>query len=189
MSFNHWPSVHWPSSGGGGGGTLSFPALVNETSGDAIRDRIVTLISALSPSFAPGNAFAAYRNEGDGNFVKWSEVNPAGAFRRFQVRDDGTDETPVVSNFDFDERKATMVMTIAYPVNARTGPQNALDRDDAMDSDFQQIELAVGVYGRQNFSTPYPDAVPLGISKRIERGKACDFLVLTETFTYRRQNF
>lgn len=194
MSFAHFPShhfptahlpaVHWPTPA-----TAVQAPLANATLAASIRDRIIAVITALSPSSlatGAGNAFHEYRNEGDGDFIAWAEKNPAAAFRRFQVRDDGTDEPPAVTNMDIEERSVTFEIVISYPQSARTGHKQALSRDDVIAADFRQIDFAVGICGRINFSPPEPDAVPRGITKRIDRRDACDYLVLTETFTYRR---
>lgn len=129
--------------------------------------------------------FRKYRNEGGADFIAWAEQNPGSAFRRFQVRDNGEDSIVEVSNMDFDERRVTFRITIAYPLNARTGPDQALDRDDVMDDDFHSIDFLVGIYGRQNFSGTN-DCTPLGLTKSVIRGDACDFLELEGTYIYKR---
>src|ERR1051325_7779674 len=168
----------------------SYPEATTVTRAGSIRDRVIQLIAAITPtaatSSAPSNGFFAYRNEGDGSFVKFAEKNPTNAYRRFQVRDDGIDEPPAVSNMDLEERKLTFDILVAYPLNQRTGKQAALDRDDTMDEDFHAIDYAVGMYGRANFTAPYPDATPMGCSRRVEHGNACDFLVITAHFLFKR---
>jgi hypothetical protein len=155
------------------------------TTAQNIRDRAIAVIGALVPNHPLNARFIKYRNEGDGDFVAWCESVPGACFRRFQVRQTG-DEGPPVSNTDTEERKLTLTVTVAYPQNARTGPDQALDRDDIIDEDFKQLDFAVGIYGRVNFSAPYPDAMPLGMIKTIVHGQAVDFLVLEEVFVYQR---
>jgi hypothetical protein len=156
------------------------------TTAASIRDRAIAVIGALTPRSGLGRAFVKHRNERDGNFVKWCEANPAAAFRRFQVRQTA-DQGPDVSNTDIEERRLTLTITIAYPQNSRTGVDNALDRDDVITEDYKQLDFAIGVYGRANFSPPYPDAMPLGFSpEQIVLGEAVDFLVIEEDFIYQR---
>ena len=171
-----------------GCGASSFPVLAVATTAESIRDRAIAVIATLVPrsvAGSVGNLFRPYLNEGAGDFPKWCAANPAGAFRRFQVRTT-SDTPPEVSNTDFEERKVAMTITIAYPQSSRTGAQDALDRDDVIDQDFKLLDFAVGIYGRSNFSPPNPDAMPLGATKSIVHGDAVDFLVVDEVFTYQR---
>lgn len=171
----------------GGGG--SSPNLAVATNAEAIRDRAIEVIGALVPRYmaGPGNRFRPYLNEGRGNFIDWANANSPGCFRRFQVRT-GSDTPPEVSNCDYEERKLVLVVTIAYPQSARTGPTDALDRDDVADQDFKQIDFAIGIYGRANFCPPNPDGMPLGATKTSVRDAAAavDFLVIEAPFTYQR---
>jgi hypothetical protein len=172
--------------GGSGGGSPVFPVLSIATTAESIRDRAIAVIGALTPGHLFGARYAKYRNEGKGDFVEWALANPAAALRRFQVRTTD-DEPPGTSNTDYEERRVKLTITVAYPANARTGPDQALDRDDIITEDYKQLDFAVGVYGRANFSPPNPDAMPLGFSpQNIVRGGAVDFLVIEEWLTYQR---
>lgn len=169
----------------GSSSSPSFPDLAIKTTAESIRDRAIAVIGALAPRHRLGNGFVKHRNERDGNFVTWATQNAAAALRRFQVR--VTDDVPPeVSNTDFEERQLTLTITIAYPTNARSGPDHALDRDDIIDEDFKQLDFAVGIYGRSNFSPPNPDAMPTGATKSVVQGEAVDFLVIEAGFTYQR---
>jgi hypothetical protein len=164
----------------------TFPVLATATTAQSIRDRAIAAIGALTPNSLFGTKYRKYLNEGRGDFIAWATEFPAAALRRFQVRESG-DVGPEVSNTDYEERKLTLTITVAYPQNARSGPDQALDRDDVIEEDFKQIDFAIGIYGRVNFSPPlYPDAMPTGISKTIVKGDAVDFLVMEEVFTYQR---
>jgi len=166
----------------------TYPVLAVTTTAESIRDRAIAVVGALVPrslAGGVGNRFRAYLNEGSGDLVKWASSNPAGAFRRFQVRTTA-DAASNVSNADFEERSVTLVVTIAYPHTSRTGPGDALDRDDIIDEDFKLIDFNLGVYGRVNFSPPDPDATPLGATDAIVRGDSVDFLVVEAVFTYQR---
>lgn len=151
-----------------------------------IRDRIHDLLEALILPWDTKTHLRRYRNEGDGNFQNWAEANPAGALRRFQVRADGTEDPPEVSNTDYDMRHVTFVVRVAYPQTGRYGADGALDRDDVMDQDFGEIEKMIGIYGRGWFFGTF-DATPLGLTKSTEIGASVDFLVLTARFSYYRE--
>jgi hypothetical protein len=181
-----WFGSWFGGSTGGGGGGGGFPVLSVATTVESIRDRAIDVIEATAPSVLPSDEFRRYRNEGGADFRVWAERNPAGAWRRFQVRDTGDDEPPEVSNTDVEERRITLVVTVAYPQTSRAGKDGALDRDDAMSSDQHKIEHAIGMCGRANFAPPYPDAC--WRSGRTERvvGDGVDFLVITQTMSFRR---
>jgi hypothetical protein len=152
---------------------------------EAIRDRILTVIEGITPSSLSSDKFRRYRNEGEGNFAEWAEKNPAGAFRRFQVREVGDDELPDVSDTTTERVQATLEILVAYPQNHRTGPANAMDRDDVMNQDWKAINAAVGIYGRGNFSSSH-DCVPLGCTKSVERVGKVDLLVVRMRVQYVR---
>jgi hypothetical protein len=160
--------------------TYEAPPLVTI---ETIRDRIITLITAITPSVASGTRFRHSQDEGDGDFQELCEAQPAGAFRRFQVRNDGTTELPLYSDVLYTLEPARFVVTVAYPHDKRAGRQGARDRDDAIDSDWRKINYAIGIYGRANFSVGN-DCTPTGAVKSIERGESCDFLVVTMDCTY-----
>ena len=92
-----------------------------------------------------------------------------------------------MSNCDIEQREVTFLIIVAYPQTARTGADQALDRDDVMSADQHQIELAVGMTGRANFSGAYPDACWLSGSTTRTVGEACDFLEIRETLTFYKQ--
>ena len=153
----------------------------------AIRDRIKALVEALTPSTDTGVNFRSYRNEDDGNFQDWAEASDTAAYRRFQARDDGTEDPPEVSNTDTDMRHVTFVILVAYPQTGRDGADQALDRDDVIDADWGRINGAagMGIYGRANFSGDH-DCTPLGATREVVRGTACDFLEIRARFSYYR---
>lgn len=174
------------------GAAPPIPVLANATTVESIRDRIIAVIGSLVPNHMPRDRFRKHRNEFDGNFLDYSDKAPATAQRKFQVRSKRTDEVVTVSNHDYDLRYVTFQVSIAYPHTARTGPDQAMDRDDEMDQDFHQIDYEIGIYGRRNFSPStdpsYPDATPMGASMEVVEGAACDFLVITAEFSYRRSS-
>lgn len=133
-------------------------ATITTTPG-AIRDRIYAVIEGLTPRSLTSDRFVRYRNELGADFSKWALAHPAACRRRFQVRKSGDVREAEVSNSDIEERRVTFKVLRAYPQTHRDGPDAAMDRDDAIDDDSDQIEYAIGMTGRANFAYPtYPDA-------------------------------
>lgn len=151
----------------------------------AIRDRNIQLIEWVDPVSLTSTRFRRFRNEGGGDFRDAMLKAAPGAFRRFQVRDVGHDEPPTVSNTVHEEHRLTLEYVIAYPSTHRYGPDNALDRDDIIDEDWDYISFNIGICGRVNYSGTY-DCTPLGCTKEIERGEVCDFLVIRAEYLYQR---
>lgn len=178
----------WDGSGGGGGGTPSWPPIVvgGVTTAASIRDRMETVIAALTPDVLAGDRFRAYRNEGAGDFLTWCEANANGCQRRFQVRDLGAISQPAVTNTDVEWRELTFRVLVAYPQSHRAGRQQALDRDDMIDSDRAQIEEAIGIAGGPNFANPYPNACHLSTEVSRESGAGFDLLVIDERMGFYR---
>jgi len=148
---------------------------------EAIRDRAIALIKALTPTKLTGNRFDPYRNEGAGDFISFAQDTPQ--FRRFQARDVGDDAPPAVSNTQVEERELTLEVRVSYPQTARTGRDNALDRDDAIVADWKLIDHAIGILGAGNFSGAN-DCTPLGATKSVERVGKVDFLVVRARFRF-----
>lgn len=153
----------------------------------AIRDRAITVIEALTPGSDTGVRFRAFRNESAANFQEWCEANPASCRRRFQVRTEGGTFTPPVSNHDVEEHQVTLVVTLAHPQTHRDGRDAALDRDDTADADAFQIDKAIGMLGKANFTSPHADATWIEGSPadRIV-GEGVDFVELRLTYIYKR---
>ncbi len=154
---------------------------------EAIRDQALTVVEALVPDVCSGDRFRRYRNEGDGDFEGWAEAHPAAAFRRFQIRDTGDDKPAESTNLDVEWRTVTFRGLFAYPHNSRTGPQQALDRDDAIELDQYTIEDALCARGRANFQGS-ADAcwVADGSSTQRIEGTAVDFLEIVFVMLFRR---
>lgn len=151
-----------------------------------IRDRIIALIEALTPTSIAGTRFTKYRNEGGANFRGWAVgAGKASAWRRFQVRDDGSYEPPVVSNTDVELHFVTFEIVVAYSQDHRAGGDAALDRDDVMREDQLAIETAIGMRGRANFVSPHPVAswVEARPTER-ELGDGVDFLVIHQRMMF-----
>lgn len=154
---------------------------------EAIRDRAITVITALTPASGSDVKFVAYRNEGGADFRAWAEQNPDACRRRFQVRSRGGTETPPVSNTVIDEHQVTLTVLVAYPQTGRDGAGQALDRDDTLDADAFQIDKAIGMLGAANFTPSTADACWIsGSPADREEGDGVDFLVLELTYLYWR---
>jgi hypothetical protein len=151
----------------------------------AIRDRIRTLLSYVDPVSLTGTRFRDSRNELKGDFRSWAETHATAALRRYQVRNVGNDEPPEVSNTVFELRKLTLEIVIAYPQDNRAGRDNAMDRDDIIDEDWDYIDFNIGLCGRSQFSGTH-DCTPLGCTKEIERGETCDYMVIRAEYQYYR---
>jgi hypothetical protein len=164
-----------------------YPQLAHATTEEAIRHRIIAIIAALDPALLGEDRFRVYRNDGKGDFTAAMEAAPAGALRRFQVDDVTTGAPPEVSNVSFMELLVTFQVTVAYPHTGRYGAEQAFDRADVMKSDKHQIEFAIGLHGRGNFTSPNPDTCWRDGSDTVVEGSACDYLVLTLTYAFYRQ--
>ena len=152
---------------------------------EAIRDRVYTLIEAITPTSLTATKFLRHRNEGGADFDEWAEKNPTSAFRRFQVREVGDDEPPLVSFVTQERIRVRYAIRIAYPQTSRYGSANGMDRDDVMNADWLKLNYVIGIYGRANFSSTH-DCTPLGAVKSRDQGGKIDYLSLTADFEYVR---
>lgn len=150
---------------------------------ETIRDRIITLISALTPTSLAADKFRVARDEAAADFRGWAEQNPAACLRRFQVRYDGNAEPPEVTNLDVAQLRMRVRILIAYPQTHRFGGAAGRDRDDVIDEDWRKLDYSVGIYGRANFSGTN-DCTPMGCQREIERGQGVDFLTITAEYIY-----
>ena len=151
----------------------------------AIRDRCYDLIEAIVPTSLSGDEFRRWRNEGDADFTEAADADPAGAFRRFQIRQVNLDEPPLVSNVLEERVQLELECRVAYPQTHRYGADNAMDRDDVRNEDWKAINYRIGLYGRANFSSTH-DCTPIGASMELEIGEGVDFMVVTARFEYMR---
>lgn len=150
------------------------------TTAAAIRDRIATLIEAITPSVLAADRFLRHRDEA--SFFAWVEGNPAGSLRRFQVRAvTGRDEV-IMSTGAYESLRRDFDVLVAYPVDNRsrdTYPGGALaSTDDLIESDFKQLEQSIGQFGNsignyQDIATVAatredydPDGAPVRIARK-----------------------
>jgi hypothetical protein len=151
----------------------------------AIRDRIYTLLESLTPTSLASTKLVRYRNEGAANFDDWAQKNPAGAFRRFQVREASDDGEPLVSNTLQELVSTEYEIRIAYPQTHRYGAANGMSRDDVRKEDWKLIKQAIGINGRANFTGTY-DCTPLGATEQMDKDGAIDYSVVRARFEYTR---
>ena len=151
----------------------------------AIRDQVCTLVEALTPVSHSGVKFKRLRNEGNGDAVEWAETRPDACFRRFQARQVGDDEPPLVSDTTTERVTLNIELRVAYPQTGKFGSDNALDRDDVMQEDRKSINEKVGLYGRGNFSSGH-DCTPLPGTSSMERGNGVDYLVFQLRYEFLR---
>lgn len=151
----------------------------------AIRDRIYALLEAITPASLARDTFRRYRNEDGADFSSWAEKNPAGALRRFQVRQVGDDGEPDVTNTTEEAVEIEFEIRIAYPQTARYGAANGMDRDDVRKEDWKAIKHLIGLDGRGNFSGTN-DCTPLGATESRDAGGAVDFSVIRCRIRYQR---
>ena len=160
---------------------------------EAIRDRIYTLIEALTPSSLSSIKFLRHRNELGADFDEWAEKNPTAALRRFQVREVGDDEPPLVTHLTQETVRVQFEIRIAYPQTHRYGPANGMDRDDVANADWKQIKQTItgtGGNARSNFTSATDgqyDCTPLASSSKTrEAGGKIDYSVIVVEFEYTR---
>jgi hypothetical protein len=184
-----WFGSNWfvPTSSGGGGGPVVLTS--NTTTIELLRDYIITLIQAITPTVHSGVRFTVAPDELAADFRAWAEQNPQGALRRFQVRDTGKRIPPDVSNTTVEGRFVEFEILIAYPQTNRFGINAARDRDDAAEADEFLIEQQVGMNGYANFTgASVPNAAWINgqFDPRV-LGAGVDFVLMRATYRYWRR--
>jgi hypothetical protein len=146
----------------------------------AIRDRIAVLTEAIVPAVLPADLFLRHRDEGP--FIEWVLANPGASLRRFQVRAvTGRDEV-IATTGAFERIRRDFDLLVAYPIDNRSRSAyegGALaSTDDLIESDFRQLEYAIGQRGNsignyQDIATVYattenydPDGAPVRIASK-----------------------
>lgn len=150
---------------------------------ETIRDRIIALITALTPTSLTGDKFRVSRDESMADFRQVCESNPPGCLRRFQVDDDGGADGPESTNVDMALQVVTFTIQIAYPNTHRYGGAAGRDRKDVIDEDWRKLNYSCGIYGRANFSGTN-DCTPLGCVKEVEKSEKVTYLVATCRMQY-----
>src|SRR5574343_691105 len=106
-----------------------------------IRDRLSTIIQALTPGTLAGTKFLESRDEYGGDFKAWASGHADAALRRFPVRWTGRDEAAAISGIDVEQRRVEFELRVAYPQSHRYGQSGGRSRDDVMAEDFNQIDF------------------------------------------------
>lgn len=150
---------------------------------ETIRDRIIVLIEALTPTSLVGDRFRVSRDENMADFAEWVRSSPAASLRRFQVRSTGDAVDPEATNVTEARQETEIVVLVAYPQTNRYGGNAGRDRDDVIDEDWRKINYAIGIYGRANFSSTH-DCIPLGATKSIDRLPGVDLLTISARYAY-----
>lgn len=151
-----------------------------------IRDRASALITALTPTLLSGDRFQESRHEYGGDIRAWARAHVPGCLRRHSVRVlESFGTLPEVSNVNDEQVRRTLETVVCYGQTHRYGDQAALDRDDVIDSDWKQIDKAIGMYSRANFSAGSAyDCCWVDGEREIERDDGVDFLVLRNTYLF-----
>ncbi len=183
-----WFSSTWFGGAGAGGALPTFPVLANAATASTIQERIITLITAITPAALSANKFR--HTQGEGDFRAECEAAPAGAFRRFDVADTGEREMFDASSVDVTLQTVTFAITVAYDRSKRAGVNGVRDRVALMDEDWRKINFAIGAYGRGNFSLTN-DCTPLGATRGDDEedvANGLDYLVITARFSHYLDN-
>lgn len=150
------------------------------TTATTLRALLIANIAAIDAQGSPG--FRAYRHDQAASFTDWCDANPAGAFRRYSVRDYGFDTLESVNQGDLEWRRVQLRITVAYPHTNRAGAQGAVSRDALMRIDRHAIEVATGL--RAYVSLETLPAVYLSSRASKALGTACDFLVIDAVYGF-----
>lgn len=164
------------------------------TTTQAIRNRIETVVEAITPSAHADLGFDAYRDEAGADFRRWARAHPEVCTRRFQARTVASVQTTDVTNTDVEARLATFEVIVAYAKRWRAGA--SFDRDDTIEVDQNLIERAIGRDGHANFALSNPNASWLGprapgsqTGTTFERDvDNVDFLVIRQSMRFYRSN-
>lgn len=156
------------------------------TTAELIRDRMLVVVEGLAPRSQPKILFRRYKPEGRADFIAWAKGAGDAAWRRVHIRT-VTDVRLSIVNSAVEERLVTFEARIAYPQTDRAGKHGALDRDDMAAADTLQVTDAIGERGRENFTTPLPDACWRSSeppARVVDDG--VDFVVLVLSLSYMR---
>jgi hypothetical protein len=151
-----------------------------------IRDRMITVVHALAPTSLVRDKFRVYRDEGDGDFIRWAESAAASSLRRFQVLETFDDAGAETSDTLVEDRLVTFEVIVAYPQTSRAGSEAGRDRARLMREDQNLIEDAIGLRGYGNFAGAYPNASWVSGSSSREVRDGVDLLVIRQAMRYYR---
>lgn len=153
---------------------------------EAIRDGQIALIRALAPTSHAKHGFEVAEDMVD--FRKWARKQTQAAFRKFTVEERTDYPPPEVSNTQVEFLTSELLVSVAYPKKfSRFGPDNMRDLSDVADSDFHQIDSAIGHRAAANYVSGQCSAVRS--SKILEEGAPEDpvsLLQIRYTVTFYR---
>lgn len=113
------------------------------TTPGAIRDRMATLIAAVTPTVHAAQRLRQHREEQP--FREACEASPSACLRRFTVRSEGDTSQAAVTDHVVERVEETMLVEVAYPTDWRHGGTQLLGLDDVINADAVRIEAAIGV--------------------------------------------
>jgi hypothetical protein len=120
------------------------------TTAPAIRDAMIALLEAATPTVHTGQPFRAYREHED--FREWAGKNPDACLRRFSIRYLGSMAPAAVSNILEEERSDTFEVVIAYPASSRHGGRRMTGLDDIIYGDQKKAHATIGPPGYQSLT-------------------------------------
>ncbi len=111
----------------------------------AIRDKMETLIIALSPATLADVRFKLER--GEKNFEEWAEDNPSACLRVFAIREIGEgDDELQMTNSDLEHVQTLAEVIVAYPKHYGKYGRNAVQSArDMIREDRKQIDGQSGI--------------------------------------------
>jgi hypothetical protein len=124
------------------------------TTPEAIRDRLVELITAIVPTSHVRQRFEVHREELP--IRDWAEVNPASCLRRFSVRWLGPVRSPHVSGGDVELVDRDLEVVVTYPTSARHGLKQLADLERVIAEDAAKINQTVGTIGHATRAATTP---------------------------------
>jgi hypothetical protein len=122
------------------------------TTYEAIRDRQIVLVEALTPTSMSATGFRVSRDTED--FRGWADKSDVAAFRRFSISEFFSEDLPEVSDESEEWIDGTQEIDIAYDKGkgSKYGRGRRRDMNDIMREDEHLIRKALGAYGRGNYT-------------------------------------
>ena len=109
----------------------------------AIRDRLVVVIEAATPTNAPCDAASLFRYKPEREFslTEWCAANASACFRRFEIkRSSGTSDDPGILHPDEVQRTdEQLTITVAYPRLPDLYGEGYEAMEDCLRADARQI--------------------------------------------------
>ena len=126
--------------------------MTSTTTYPLIRDNMITLLEALTPTRGADTKFA--RDEQSVDMLLKAESNPQGCFRRFSIRRETIRDDASTGATDCLIEQVTdkALLVIAYPhYFGLAGEDNLRDLDDLINEDAEQIRQTIGDLGSANY--------------------------------------